>query len=57
MQLLKNVPNLQVVYIDSNQVNDAVLGPLKDLAGLSALTIMSPQVTDVVLENLKSLND
>ncbi len=57
MQLLKNVPNLQVVYIDSNQVNDAALGPLKDLAGLSALTIMSPQVTDVALENLKSLND
>ena len=37
MQLLKNVPNLQVVYIDSNQVNDAALAPLKDLAGLSAL--------------------
>ena len=56
MQLLKNVPNFQVVYIDSNQVNDAALGPLKDLAGLSALTIMSPQVTDVALENLKSLS-
>ena len=56
MQLLKNVPNLQVVYIDSNQVNDAALGPLKDLAGLSALTIMSPQVTDAALENLKSLS-
>jgi len=56
MQLLKNVPNLQVVYIDSNQVNDAALGPLKDPAGLSALTIMSPQVTDAALENLKSLS-
>ena len=56
MQLLKNVPNLQVVYIDSNQVNDAALAPLKDLAGLSALTIMSPQVTDAALENLKSLS-
>jgi len=56
MQLLKNVPNLQVVYIDSNQVNDAALGPLKDLAGLSSLTIMSPQVTDAGLENLKSLS-
>jgi|GEM_PF-1645376 len=56
MQLLKNVPNLQVVYIGSNQVNDAALGPLKDLAGLSALTIMSPQVTDAALENLKNLS-
>ncbi len=56
MQLLKNVPNLQVVYIDSKQVNDAALAPLKDLAGLSALTIMSPQVTDAALENVKSLN-
>jgi len=56
MQLLKNVPNLQVVYIDSNQVNAAVLAPLKDLASLSALTIMSPQVTDAALENLKSLS-
>ena len=28
MQLLKNVPNLQVVYIDSSQVNDAALVPL-----------------------------
>ncbi len=56
MQLLKNVPNLQVVYIDSNQVNDAALAPLKDLAGLNALTIMSPQVTDAALENLKSLS-
>ena len=56
MQLLKNVPNLQVVYIDSNQVNDAALAPLKDLAGLSALTIMSPQVTDAALKNLKSLS-
>ena len=55
MQLLKNVPNLQVVYIDSKQVNDAALAPLKDLTGLSALTIMSPQVTDAALENLKSL--
>ena len=36
MQLLKNVPNLQVVYIDSSQVNDAALAPLKDLGGLSA---------------------
>ena len=57
MQLLKNVPNLQVVYIDSKQVNDAALIPLKDLPSLSALTIMSPQVTDAALENLKSLNE
>ena len=34
MQLLKNVPNLQVVYIDNNQVNDAALAPLKDLPAL-----------------------
>ncbi len=56
MQLLKNVPNLQVVYIDSNQVTDAALAPLKNLADLSALTIMSPQVTDAALENLKNLS-
>src|SRR5947209_8517056 len=31
MQLLKNVPNLQVVYIDNGQVNDAAVAPLKDL--------------------------
>ncbi len=56
MQLLKNIPNLQVVYIDSNQVNDVALIPLKGLTGLNALTIMSPQVTDAALENLKSLS-
>ena len=36
-QLLKNVPNLQVVYIDNGQVNDAAVAPLKELTGLSAL--------------------
>ena len=45
-KLLKNVPNLQVVYIDNGQVNDAAVAPLKELTGLSALTLMSPQVTD-----------
>ena len=29
LQLLKNVPNLQVVYIDNGQVNDAAVAPLK----------------------------
>jgi 5'-3' exonuclease len=38
LQLLKNVPNLQVVYIDNSQVNDAAVAPLKDLSALSALT-------------------
>ena len=56
MQLLKNVPNLQVVYIDNNQVNDAALAPLKELSSLSALTIMSPQVTDGGLDALKGLS-
>ena len=54
MQLLKNVPNLQVVHIDSNQVNDTALAPLKELAGFSALTITSPRGTDAALKNLKS---
>ncbi len=49
--LLKNVPNLQVVYIDNGQVNDAAVVPLKELTGLSALTLMSPQVTDAGLES------
>ena len=31
LQLLKNVPNLQVVYIDNGQVNDAAVAPLKEL--------------------------
>src|SRR4051794_32442087 len=31
MQMLKNVPNLQVVYIDNGQVNDAAIAPLKEL--------------------------
>ena len=57
LQLLKNVPNLQVVYIDNGQVNDAAVAPLKDLTGLSALTLMSPQVTDAGLENLKGLTN
>jgi hypothetical protein len=57
LQLLKNVPNLQVVYIDNGQVNDAAVGPLKDLTALSALTLMSPQVTDTGLENLKGLTN
>jgi Leucine-rich repeat (LRR) protein len=55
--LLKNVPNLQVVYIDNSQVNDAAVAPLKDLTALSALTLMSPQVTDTGLENLKGLTN
>jgi hypothetical protein len=56
-QLLKNLPNLQVVYIDNGQVSDASLGPLRDLTGLSALTLMSPQVTDSGLENVKGLTN
>ena len=35
LNLLKNVPNLQVVYVDNGQVNDAAVAPLKDLPGLS----------------------
>ena len=46
LNLLKNVPNLQVVNVDNGQVNDAAVAPLKDLMGLSSLTLMSPQVTD-----------
>jgi hypothetical protein len=57
LQLLKNVPNLQVVYIDNGQVNDAAVAPLKELTGLSALTLMSPQVTDAGLDNLKGLTN
>ena len=34
LNLLKNVPNLQVVYVDNGQVNDAAVAPLKDLTGL-----------------------
>jgi Leucine-rich repeat (LRR) protein len=56
-QLLKNLPNLEVVYIDNGQVSDAALGPLRDLMGLNALTLMSPQVTDTGLENVKGLTN
>jgi hypothetical protein len=45
LQLLKRVPNLQVVYIDNAQVNDMAVAPLKELTDLSALTLMSPQLT------------
>ena len=34
--LLKNVPNLQVVYIDNGQINDVAVTPLKELSSLSA---------------------
>ena len=57
LNLLKNVPNLQVVYVDNGQVNDAAVAPLKDLTGLSALTLMSPQVTDAGLDSLKGLTN
>jgi hypothetical protein len=57
LQLLKNVPNIQSIYIDSSQVKDTEIIPLKDLPGLSALTIMSPQVTDAALANLKDLSN
>ena len=36
LQLLKNVPNLQVVYIDNGQVNDAAVAPLRELSSLNA---------------------
>jgi hypothetical protein len=57
LQLLKKVPNLQVVYIDNAQVNDVAVGPLKELTDLSALTLMSPQFTDAGLDNLKGLTN
>jgi Leucine-rich repeat (LRR) protein len=57
LMLLKNVPNLQVVYIDNVQVNDVAIAPLKDLASLSALTLMSPQFTDAGLDHLKGLTN
>jgi Leucine-rich repeat (LRR) protein len=57
LQLLKKIPNLQVVYIDNAQVNDMAVTPLKELADLSALTLMSPQFTDAGLDNLKGLTN
>jgi hypothetical protein len=57
LQLLKKVPNLEVVYIDNAQVNDVAVAPLKELTDLSALTLMSPQFTDAGLDNLKGLTN
>jgi Leucine-rich repeat (LRR) protein len=57
LELLRQIPNLQVVYIDSGHVNDAAVVALKALSGLTALTLMSPQITDTSLENLKGLNN
>ena len=56
-ELLKNVPNLQVVYIDNTQVDDAALLRFRGSPGLSALTIMSPGVTDKGLDTLKGLSN
>jgi Leucine-rich repeat (LRR) protein len=54
---IKDLPNVQVVYVDNTQFNDAALAALKDLAKLNSLTVMSPQVTDAALESLKGLTD
>lgn len=54
---LKDLPNVQVVYIDNGQFNDAAVAALKDLARLNSLTVMSPQVTDAALESLKGMTD
>ena len=44
MQLLKNVPNLQVVYIDNGQVNDAAIAPLKESVRLECAHVDEPSV-------------
>lgn len=55
LEILKTVPNLQVVYIDNEKVADAALAPLKELPGLTALTLMSPAITDAGLDNVQGL--
>lgn len=55
LEVLKTVPNLQVVYIDNEKVADAALAPLKELPGLTALTLMSPAITDAGLDNVQGL--
>ncbi len=57
LQLLKNIPNVQIIYIDNGQVNDSTITPLKDLSSLSALTLMSPQITDSGLANIGGLTN
>ena len=52
---LKDLPNLQVIYVDNGQFNDAGVAALKDLVALNSLTLMSPLVTDAALDSLKGL--
>jgi hypothetical protein len=52
---LKELPNVQVVYVDNGQFNDSAVAILKDLSGLNSLTLMSPQVTDAALDSVKAL--
>ena len=52
---LKDLPNVQVVYVDSGGFNDASVAALKELQSLTSLTLMSPMVTDAALESVKAL--
>ena len=54
---LKDLPNVQSVYVDNGQFNDASVAALKDLPALNSLTLMSPQVTDAALESLKGMSN
>lgn len=51
----KELPNVQVVYVDNATFNDASVAALKEIPSLSSLTLMSPMVTDAALESVKAL--
>ena len=52
---LKELPNVQTVYVDSEQFNDEAVAALKDVPSLTSLTLMSSQVTDASLESVKAM--
>lgn len=55
LALLRHVPELQRVRIDSPQITDAGIHHLRNLGGLQTLHLYSPSVTDACLADIRAL--
>ncbi len=57
LKTLAELPNVRVVYVDTETVGDAVVEPIGQLTTLNSLTLMSPQITDAALTHLSGLEE
>jgi hypothetical protein len=55
LEHLRDLPRLEIVYLDYTKVTDAGLENLRDLRQLTNLSLKSTKVTDVGLEHLRGM--